>query len=83
MTKLHQPFDGEGQSPWLDNLTRLYLRDGTLSRYLAEGIRGPNPCRCHHPSDQDQLHTRQRLQLGLQSGMHNPEELFVRPSGAG
>jgi len=40
MTKLHQLFDGQGQSPWLDNLTRPYLRDGTLARYVAEGIRG-------------------------------------------
>src|SRR3954447_13250915 len=29
-----------GQSPWLDNLTRGYLRDGTLARMVADGIRG-------------------------------------------
>src|SRR5689334_10903918 len=29
-----------GQSPWLDNLTRGYLRDGTLARLVADGIRG-------------------------------------------
>jgi transaldolase len=29
-----------GQSPWLDNLTRGHLRDGTLARLVAEGIRG-------------------------------------------
>ena len=29
-----------GQSPWLDNLTRAYLRDGTLARMVANGIRG-------------------------------------------
>lgn len=40
MTKLHRLFDEQGQSPWLDNLTRNYLRDGTLTRYVAEGIRG-------------------------------------------
>jgi transaldolase len=40
MTKLHQLYEGYGQSPWLDNLTRVYLRDGTLGRLVAEGIRG-------------------------------------------
>jgi transaldolase len=29
-----------GQSPWLDNLNRSYLRDGTLARYVEDGIRG-------------------------------------------
>jgi transaldolase len=29
-----------GQSPWLDNLTRGYLRDGTLARMVTDGIRG-------------------------------------------
>jgi transaldolase len=29
-----------GQSPWLDNLTRGYLRDGTLAAMVADGIRG-------------------------------------------
>ena len=40
MTKLHQLHTGQGQSPWLDNLTRVYLRDGTLSCFIADGIRG-------------------------------------------
>ena len=40
MTTLHRLFDEQGQSPWLDNLTRNYLRDGTLARFVAEGIRG-------------------------------------------
>lgn len=29
-----------GQSPWLDNLQRTYLHDGTLERLVARGIRG-------------------------------------------
>jgi transaldolase len=29
-----------GQSPWLDNLTRGSLRDGTLQQLVADGIRG-------------------------------------------
>jgi transaldolase len=40
VTKLHRLYDEHGQSPWLDNLTRTYLRDGTLARYVAHGIRG-------------------------------------------
>src|SRR6478736_4673274 len=40
MTKLQQLFDEYGQSPWLDNLTRPYLRDGTLAAFVADGIRG-------------------------------------------
>ena len=40
MTKLQQLYDEQGQSPWLDNLTRVYLRDGTLGRLVADGIRG-------------------------------------------
>jgi transaldolase len=40
MTKLQQLFAECGQSPWLDNLTRSYLRDGTLARMVADGIRG-------------------------------------------
>jgi transaldolase len=40
VTKLHRLYDEQGQSPWLDNLTRAYLRDGTLARYVDDGIRG-------------------------------------------
>jgi len=40
MTKLQQLYDEQGQSPWLDNLTRPYLRDGTLARLVHNGVRG-------------------------------------------
>lgn len=40
MTKLQRLYEEQGQSPWLDNATRAYLRDGTLARYVADGIRG-------------------------------------------
>jgi transaldolase len=40
MTKLQRLYADQGQSPWLDNLTRGYLRDGTLARMVADGIRG-------------------------------------------
>src|SRR3954454_14236531 len=40
MTNLQRLYREYGQSPWLDNLTRGYLRDGTLARMVADGIRG-------------------------------------------
>jgi transaldolase len=40
MTTLERPYAEYGQSPWLDNLTRGYLRDGTQARMVADGIRG-------------------------------------------
>jgi len=40
VTNLQRLFEDHGQSPWLDNLTRPYLRNGTLARLVAEGIRG-------------------------------------------
>jgi transaldolase len=40
MTTLERLYTEYGQSPWLDNLTRGYLRDGTLQRTVADGIRG-------------------------------------------
>jgi transaldolase len=40
MTTLDRLYTDYGQSPWLDNLTRGYLRDGTLARMVADGIRG-------------------------------------------
>jgi transaldolase len=40
MNKLQRLYAECGQSPWLDNLTRGYLRDGTLARLVDDGIRG-------------------------------------------
>ncbi len=40
MTKLHDLYQQQGQSPWLDNLRRDYLRDGRLAELVGEGIRG-------------------------------------------
>ena len=39
-TRLHELFENEGQSPWIDNLTRNALRDGSLKRLVDRGIRG-------------------------------------------
>ena len=40
MTRLERLYTEQRQSPWLDNLTRAYLRDGTLAAFVADGIRG-------------------------------------------
>lgn len=40
MTKLVRLHDEQGQSPWLDNLSRRDLRSGALARLVASGVRG-------------------------------------------
>ncbi|HUO48550.1 MAG TPA: transaldolase [Acidimicrobiales bacterium] len=40
MTTLDDLYAGQGQSPWLDNLRRDYLRDGHLAELVGRGIRG-------------------------------------------
>jgi transaldolase len=40
MTTLHDLHDRQGQSPWLDNLRRDWIQDGTLARLVDQGIRG-------------------------------------------
>jgi transaldolase len=40
MSRLHQLHREQGQSPWLDDLKRSYLEDGTLARMVDDGIRG-------------------------------------------
>jgi transaldolase len=40
MTRLQQLFAEQGQSPWLDNLTRGHITSGRLARYVEDGIRG-------------------------------------------
>jgi transaldolase len=40
MTRLHDLYQQFDQSPWLDDLKRSYLQDGTLARQVDDGIRG-------------------------------------------
>lgn len=40
MTRLHDLFDDQGQSPWLDNLRRDHVRGGRLAGLVEQGIRG-------------------------------------------
>ena len=39
-TRLHQLYDEQGQSPWIDNLTRTGIRSGHLQQLVESGIRG-------------------------------------------
>jgi transaldolase len=40
MTKLHELFDQQGQSPWIDNLKRSFLTSGRLAELVQLGVRG-------------------------------------------
>ncbi len=40
MSRLHELYQAEGQSPWLDNLRRDWIRDGRLGQMVADGVRG-------------------------------------------
>jgi len=40
MTKLHVLYDDYGQSPWIDNIRRDWLMDGTLQQLVDNGVRG-------------------------------------------
>ena len=40
MTRLHDLYAEQGQSPWIDNLRRDYLRTGRLADLVGQGIRG-------------------------------------------
>lgn len=40
MTSLNELFDRYGQSPWIDNIRRDWLNDGTLARLVDQGVRG-------------------------------------------
>ena len=40
MTTLNELFDTYGQSPWIDNIRRDWLNDGTLAALVEKGVRG-------------------------------------------
>jgi transaldolase len=40
MTKAAELFERVGQSIWIDNLKRAYLKEGTLAQLVADGVRG-------------------------------------------
>ena len=40
MTNLHRLYDEQGQSPWLDNITRTMIDSGQLAERVDQGVRG-------------------------------------------
>jgi transaldolase len=40
VTKLQSLYGDHGQSPWLDNLRRDWIRDGQLAEFVRSGVRG-------------------------------------------
>ncbi len=40
MSRLGDLYEREGQSPWIDNIRREWLEDGTLADLVARGVRG-------------------------------------------
>ena len=40
MTRLNELYEKYGQSPWIDNIRRDWLNDGTLATFVAQGVRG-------------------------------------------
>ena len=40
MTRLHDLFERQGQSPWLDNIRRGWITGGELERWVRRGVRG-------------------------------------------
>jgi transaldolase len=40
MTRLHDLYEQQGQSPWLDNLKRGWITSGELQRWVDGGVRG-------------------------------------------
>ena len=69
MTRLHRLHAEHGQSPWLDNLTRDSLEDGTLQDLIHAGVRGitANPSIFAHAMSSSNAYTEQLDGL-LQAG---------------
>ena len=40
MTRLHDLYAQEGQSPWLDNIRRGWITSGELAKWVESGVRG-------------------------------------------
>ena len=65
MTSLIRLYEEQGQSPWLDNLTRRSLDDGTLESLIARGVRGitANPTIIAKAIESSDAYDRQLLDL--------------------
>lgn len=73
MTILHELCDPHGQSPWLDELQRSWLKDGTLARLVERGVRGvtSNPTRFEEAISGSDAYDHQFREL-LASGLDVP-----------
>ncbi len=40
MSRLHDLYDQQGQSPWLDNLRRGWMANGEMQAWIDRGVRG-------------------------------------------
>jgi transaldolase len=78
MTKLQQLHSAHGQSPWLDNLRRDWLLDGTLRSWLDRGVRGvtSNPTIFQKAMSQGTAYDEQFTDL-LRSGMSVPDAYWA------
>ena len=78
MTKLQQLHAELGQSPWLDNLRRDWLVDGTLRSWIDRGVRGvtSNPTIFQKAMSQGTAYDEQFTEL-LQAGLSVPEAYWA------
>jgi len=79
MTSLHDLFEQGGQSPWLDNVRRDWLEDGTMAALVEAGVRGvtSNPTIFAHALSSTDLYD---AQLAALDGVDD-EEAFVALAG--
>ena len=73
LTRLHEE---QGQSAWLDNLTRPYLQDATLFRLIIHGVRGvtANPTIVAKAIESSDAYDKQFHRL--MSGGHSVEDAY-------
>jgi transaldolase len=78
MTKLQQLHAEQGQSPWLDNLRRDWLLDGTLQSWIDRGVRGvtSNPTIFQKAMSAGTAYDEQFTEL-LRSGLSVPEAYWA------
>ena len=78
MTKLQQLHSEFGQSPWLDNLRRDWLLDGTLQSWIDRGVRGvtSNPTIFQKAMSQGTAYDDQFSEL-LGAGMSVPDAYWA------
>lgn len=75
MGRLHDLYEVEGQSPWLDNVRRDWLRGGQMAQYLGLGVRGvtSNPTIFAKAMESESDYDEQFRSL---AGSHNVEEAY-------